>query len=113
MGKYQMSFFVWEFDVVNNRKRPSFDQSVAVFGPEDLYNTSLRVNGILSNQERGGFTVMPNGKQFVVLLPTLKKPEKAFADQINVIINWFEELKQRFRYTRSVLVTKCFQNSKF
>jgi len=39
---------------------------------------------------------MPDGKHFVVLLPASQaEPGNASADQINITINWFEELKQR------------------
>jgi Tol biopolymer transport system component len=56
----------------------------------------LPINGIVSNQDRGGFAVMPDGKHFVVLLPASQaEPGKASVDQINITINWFEELKQR------------------
>jgi eukaryotic-like serine/threonine-protein kinase len=72
---------------VDIRTQPSF-----AFGKP----VPLPINGIVSNQERGGFAVMPDGKHFVVLLPASQaEPGKASADQINVTINWFSELQQR------------------
>jgi Tol biopolymer transport system component len=58
--------------------------------------TPLRVEGIESNQERGGFAVMPDGKHFIVLLPPSQAERgNVSTSQINITINWFEELKQR------------------
>jgi hypothetical protein len=72
---------------VDIRTQPSF-----AFGK----SATLPINGIVSNQGLGGFAVMPDGKHFVVLLPASQpEPDKASADQINITINWFEELKQR------------------
>jgi eukaryotic-like serine/threonine-protein kinase len=56
--------------------------------------TPLRVEGIVSNQERGGFAVMPDGKHFVVLLPASQEPGRV-PGQINIVLNWFTELQQR------------------
>jgi hypothetical protein len=57
--------------------------------------TPLPIDGIVSNRDRGGFAVMPDGKHFVVFLPVSQtEPGKASADQINITINWFEELEQ-------------------
>jgi serine/threonine-protein kinase len=55
--------------------------------------TPLPVKGILSNQARGGFDITPDGKYFVVLLPP--SPGKAPIAQINITLNWFDQLKQR------------------
>ena len=71
---------------VDIQTQPSF-----VFGRP----TPLGVDGIVSNQDRGGFAVMPDGKHFIVLLPTAQEQGKASADQINITLNWFEELTQR------------------
>ena len=43
----------------------------------------------------GGFDITPNGKYFVVLLPQSPDPGKAPPEQINITLNWFDELKQR------------------
>jgi len=60
-----------------------------------LKTTPLPVKGILSNQGRGGFDITPDGKSFVVMLPQAADPGKAPAAQINITLNWFDELKQR------------------
>ena len=60
-----------------------------------LKTTPLPVKGILSNQGRGGFDITPDGKYFVVLLPQSADAGKAPAAQINITLNWFDELKQR------------------
>jgi Tol biopolymer transport system component len=56
--------------------------------------TPLPVKGILSNQARGGFDITPDGKYFVVMLPRSADPRKALPAQINITLNWFDELKQ-------------------
>ena len=39
---------------------------------------------------------MPDGKRFVVIVPPGQTESTEFAQpQINVILNWFEELKER------------------
>jgi serine/threonine-protein kinase len=57
-----------------------------------LKTTPLPIKGILSNQARGGFDITPDGKYFVVLLP---RDAGRTRSQINITLNWFEELKQR------------------
>jgi hypothetical protein len=39
-----------------------------------------------------GFDVSPDGRRFLMIQPTA--PEQP-ATQVNVVINWFEELRQR------------------
>jgi serine/threonine-protein kinase len=56
--------------------------------------TPLPVKGIVSNQARDGFDITPDGKYFVVLLPRPQDPGKASPEQINIILNWLDELKQ-------------------
>jgi hypothetical protein len=68
------------------RKQPNF----AV-----IKTTPLPIKGILSNQARGGFDVTPDDKYFVVMLPGSRESSKAPPQQINITLNWFEELKQR------------------
>ena len=58
-----------------------------------LKTTPLPVKGILSNQGRGGFDITPDGKYFVVLLP--QSADAGKAAQINITLNWFDELKRR------------------
>jgi hypothetical protein len=40
---------------------------------------------------------MPDGKQFLVVLPSNSNVSGTgrYSDQINVVLNWFDELKQR------------------
>jgi serine/threonine-protein kinase len=58
--------------------------------------TPLPVEGIVSNGERGGFAVMPDSQHFIVLLPPSQAERgNVSAGQINITINWFEELNQR------------------
>jgi eukaryotic-like serine/threonine-protein kinase len=58
-----------------------------------LKTTPLPIKGILSNQARGGFDITPDGKYFVVLMP--RDAGRARLPQINITLNWFEELQQR------------------
>ena len=56
---------------------------------------ALPIEGILSTGPRS-FDVTPDGKRFVVMVPKAEAtPDKAPAEQINVTLNWFEELRQR------------------
>jgi serine/threonine-protein kinase len=57
--------------------------------------TPLPVKGIVSNGASGGFDITPDGKSFVVLLPQSSDPGKVPPEQINVTLNWFDELKLR------------------
>jgi Tol biopolymer transport system component len=57
--------------------------------------TPLPVKGIVSNGYRDGFDITSDGKYFVVLLPHSPDPGKAPPEQINITLNWFDELKQR------------------
>jgi Tol biopolymer transport system component len=66
-------------------------QSSLVFGK----TTPLPIQGIPARGPRS-YDVMPDGKSFVVLLPlSPAEPGKAPPEQINLTLNWFEELKQR------------------
>src|SRR5262245_12836809 len=56
--------------------------------------TPLPVKGIVSNGARDGFDITPDGKHFVVLLPRSPDTGKAPPEQINITLNWLEELKQ-------------------
>ena len=57
--------------------------------------TPLPIDGILSFGSRA-YDIAPDGKYFVVMLPkTPADQSKAPPDQINITLNWFEELKQR------------------
>jgi serine/threonine-protein kinase len=57
-----------------------------------LKTTPLPIKGILSNQGLGGFDITPDGKYFVVLMP--RGVGRNRFPQINITLNWFEELKQ-------------------
>ena len=41
------------------------------------------------------YDITPDGKRFLVVLPAKNDATKAATAQINVVVNWFEELKQR------------------
>ena len=42
------------------------------------------------------YDITPDGKYFVVMLPKAQTDrDKAPPEQINITLNWFEELKQR------------------
>jgi len=53
------------------------------------------VKGIVAVGASGGFDITPDGKSFVVLLPQPADPGKAPPAQINITLNWFDELKLR------------------
>src|SRR5712692_286029 len=52
--------------------------------------TPLPMEGIIQTGVRS-YDISPDGKYFVVMLPSR---EKAAPPQINITLNWFEELKQ-------------------
>jgi len=57
--------------------------------------TPLPIEGVLSTGPRP-YDIMPDGKSFVVILPKAQAdPARARAEQINVTLNWFNELQQR------------------
>ena len=56
--------------------------------------TPLPVKGIVTNQAAGGFDITPDGKYFIVLVPGSTDPVKAPPEQINITLNWFDELRQ-------------------
>ena len=56
--------------------------------------TPLPVKGIVSNQARDGFDITHRGKYFVVPLPRSPDPGKAPPKQINITLNWLNELKE-------------------
>jgi eukaryotic-like serine/threonine-protein kinase len=70
--------------VVDVRTQPSF----AVGTP-----TPLPVEGFV---QRGGrpYDITPDGKQFIVMLPP-SETKSGETLQINVVLNWFQDLKQR------------------
>jgi hypothetical protein len=59
-------------------------------------STLLPIEGFLPGNETRNYDITPDGKQFIVAL----RPEEAqVADrpiqQINVVFNWFTELRER------------------
>jgi eukaryotic-like serine/threonine-protein kinase len=55
----------------------------------------LPIEGFVGDGPRP-YDVTPDGKAFVMMVPkTSATPERPQAEQINVTLNWFEELKQR------------------
>jgi Tol biopolymer transport system component len=74
--------------LVDVETRPSF-----VFGKP----TPLPIKGFWHNGAPGnprGFDITPDGKQFIVMRPPDESNPRALR-QINFIVNWFDELKQR------------------
>jgi hypothetical protein len=58
--------------------------------------TPIGVKNIVTNRERGGFDVMPDGRSFVVLMPqSTVEPGTVASAPFMVTLNWFEELKAR------------------
>jgi hypothetical protein len=56
---------------------------------------ALPIEGIINPGPRP-YDITPDGKYFLVMYPQSQtNPVKAPPDQINVTLNWFEELKQR------------------
>ena len=108
-GKYQINsepnaaFPAWSSDgrqiffafppkmfVVDVRTHPTFS-----FGKP----TTLPINGFVQPAPgQRNFDVAPDGKHLVIVMPASTSPQNAAtkpANQINVVMNWFEELKQR------------------
>jgi hypothetical protein len=57
--------------------------------------TALPINGIVNPGPRP-YDITPDGKYFVVMFPAAQpESSKAPPEQINVTLNWLEELKQR------------------
>jgi Tol biopolymer transport system component len=49
---------------------------------------------IIGSYPGRNFDITPDGKQFLVVMPTASATDSS-SRQINVVLNWFEELKQR------------------
>ena len=57
--------------------------------------TPLPIEGIITTGPRP-YDVTPDGKYFVVMVPRSQaEAGTTIPDQINVTLNWFEDLKQR------------------
>ena len=64
--------------------------------PTPLPIKAIRVNGGPGNPR--GYDITPDGKQFLVMYTGVNQAEsERESQQINVTLNWFEELKQRVR----------------
>ena len=51
---------------------------------------------IINGNEPRPYDITPEGKQFIVMLPPAQAESgERPTQQINVVLNWFEELKQR------------------
>jgi hypothetical protein len=62
-----------------------------------LKTTPLPIEGIIGETGPRAYDITPDGQSFLVMIP---KPRSEASkppalDQINVALNWFEELKQR------------------
>jgi len=58
----------------------------------------LPIDGTIHPQSQRNYDVTPDGKQLIVVLPAQaarSDPTRRAAVQINVVLNWFEELKAR------------------
>ena len=56
----------------------------------------LPIEGIMGETGPRGYDITPDGKSFVVMIPKSQPdPSKVSPEQINITLNWFEELKQR------------------
>ena len=60
-------------------------------------SVTIAVPGAQFSGEGRQYDVTPDGKQFVVRLASTdgKEPAKPAASQINIVLNWVEELKQK------------------
>ena len=63
------------------------------FGSEQL----LPVQGFLQFDSRRNYDILPDGKQFLMIFPAKQTVEQRL--QINIVLNWLEELKQRVPVT--------------
>ena len=75
------------FVAVDVRTQPTFGAGKAVALPiEALFNSPLARN----------YDITPDGKQFVVITPAVASTDsnRSSAQQIDVVLNWFEELKR-------------------
>ena len=56
--------------------------------------TPLPIEGIVTTGPRS-YDITPDGKHFLVMVPTSPTEARpALRDQINITLNWFEELKR-------------------
>ncbi|PYS36143.1 MAG: hypothetical protein DMG14_25305 [Acidobacteria bacterium] len=55
----------------------------------------LPIEGVIADTGPRSYDISPDGKFFVVMLPQAQANDKAPPEQVNVALNWFDELKQR------------------
>ncbi len=56
----------------------------------------LAIKGIIQPTGGRSYDIMPDGQRFLVVLPEAQAKEQARQIlQVNFVLNWFEELKQR------------------
>jgi eukaryotic-like serine/threonine-protein kinase len=77
------------FSVVSVKTEPSF----ASGNPVALPKAGLRIMGPVALARE--YDMMPDGKRFIGVIDTGQGQSRVGATQIQVVLNWFEELKQR------------------
>jgi Tol biopolymer transport system component len=74
--------------------RPSFLARQTTPLPIEIYAPGSLGTGSLAGTR--SYDITPDGKDFVVMLPKSRaETDQAPPEQINITLNWFEELKQR------------------
>ena len=60
---------------------------------------ALRIQGFLTSASQPGrarpYDITPDGQGFLMIFPADQADSVAKAEQVNIILNWFEELKAR------------------
>jgi Tol biopolymer transport system component len=105
--KYQVSdgsYPVWSRDgkelVYTQAGLPRFFALSITTRPDFKFSSSVPLSKVLLAQESGGvprdYDIMPDGKRFVGLIPPDQLQSGASAaSQIQVVLNWFDDLKRR------------------
>src|SRR5262249_6973248 len=80
-------FYSWDSKLfaVEVRTQPAFS-----FGKP----SPLQIDGIMQRGLPRSYDITPDGKQFLVVLPASQAGTNSQPLQINVVLNWLEELKQ-------------------
>jgi eukaryotic-like serine/threonine-protein kinase len=58
-------------------------------------STPLPINGVIQSGRGRNFDITPDGKEFIALFLPEEPGRQPASQQINVVLNWFEDLKQR------------------
>jgi hypothetical protein len=66
---------------------------VPTFGSE----TSVPIGDFLAFTNYRDYDIMPNGREFVILVPPQQAAKEPNRPKVQVVLNWVEELKQRVR----------------